>query len=99
VVESRDPAVWAAAIADIVANPETARHLSVAARKRAEHFSWERSAKSLLEVYRGLLQADSPADAGETPPPADAGVAGDRHVAAADVAGDAGTSTGSKLRS
>ncbi|MEO6310224.1 MAG: glycosyltransferase [Leifsonia sp.] len=62
VLGSRDPAVWAAAIADIVANPQSARMLSEAARKRAEHFSWGRSAEGLLEVYRGLLRGDASAN-------------------------------------
>ncbi|GAA3893121.1 glycosyltransferase [Leifsonia kafniensis] len=72
VLDSRDPAVWAAAIADIVSNPETARRLSLAARERAEQFSWTRSAETLLEVYRGLLRAEGSADdggsAGDTDP-------------------------------
>jgi D-inositol-3-phosphate glycosyltransferase len=67
VVDSRDPSVWAAAIADIVANPETARRLSLAARERAEQFSWTRSAETLLEVYRGLLREGDPADEGTSP--------------------------------
>jgi D-inositol-3-phosphate glycosyltransferase len=54
VLDSRDPAVWAAAISDIVSNPEMAQRLAGAARERAERFSWERSAHVLLDVYRGL---------------------------------------------
>ena len=84
VLESRDPAVWAAAIADIVSNPESARNLSAAARERAEHFSWARSAEGLLEVYRGLLQADASAGPGGT---GDAGHAGD---AVGQVGGESG---------
>ncbi|MGO4104750.1 glycosyltransferase [Leifsonia sp. YAF41] len=91
VVDSRDPAVWAAAMADILSNPETARHLSVAARERAERFSWESSAEALLEVYRGLLESDASAGPDSTRQAPDAGDVG--------IAGGAASSTGSASRS
>lgn len=56
VVESRDPAVWAEAITGILSSPEQARGLSLAARERAEHFDWLRSAEGLLAVYGALVR-------------------------------------------
>ncbi|SDJ97828.1 D-inositol-3-phosphate glycosyltransferase [Cryobacterium psychrotolerans] len=56
VVESRDPAAWAEAITRILADPGLARRLSLAARDRAEHFDWLRSAEGLLTVYAALLR-------------------------------------------
>jgi D-inositol-3-phosphate glycosyltransferase len=56
VVESRDPAVWAKAITGILSSPELARGLSLAARERAEHFDWLRSAEGLLAVYGDLVR-------------------------------------------
>ncbi|WP_241989213.1 glycosyltransferase [Cryobacterium serini] len=60
VLESREPLVWADAIADVLTDPQRARQLSVAARERALGLKWARSAASLLEVYRGLLACDAP---------------------------------------
>lgn len=55
VVESREPAVWAQAIASILSNPDLARGLSLAARERAEHLDWLRSGEGLLAAYGALL--------------------------------------------
>jgi D-inositol-3-phosphate glycosyltransferase len=55
VLESREPLVWAEAIAHLLTDPQRARQLSVAAREHALGLKWTRSAASLLEVYRGLL--------------------------------------------
>ena len=54
VIESRAPLDWAAALTDVLSNPELARRLSVAARARAELLDWPRSAALLLDVYRNL---------------------------------------------
>ncbi|RJT88327.1 glycosyltransferase [Cryobacterium melibiosiphilum] len=59
VMQSRDPELWAAAIARIVSDPVFAKRLSRAGRERAEHLSWTRSAASLAAVYRALLHPDS----------------------------------------
>lgn len=64
VVDSRDPADWAEAITTILSNPGLARRLSLAARERAEHFDWLRSAVGLLAVYAALLR---PGTAGVLP--------------------------------
>jgi D-inositol-3-phosphate glycosyltransferase len=58
VLDSRDPLVWAGAVAGLLADPQGARRLSVAARKHAVQLDWTRSAASLLGVYRGLLAPD-----------------------------------------
>jgi D-inositol-3-phosphate glycosyltransferase len=55
IIESRDPREWAAALTEVLADPELARRLSLAARARAEIFNWPRSAQSLLDVYCTLL--------------------------------------------
>ncbi|WP_241978591.1 MULTISPECIES: glycosyltransferase [Cryobacterium] len=55
VLDSRDPEVWAEALTGILSNPAFARRLSLAARERAEHLDWPRSAEGLLAVYRSLV--------------------------------------------
>jgi D-inositol-3-phosphate glycosyltransferase len=55
IIESRDPRDWAAALTEVLGDPELARRLSLAARARAEIFDWPRSAAALVEVYRTLL--------------------------------------------
>jgi D-inositol-3-phosphate glycosyltransferase len=55
VLESRDPLVWAAALGRVLSDPQHARGLSTAGRKHALELGWTRSAASLLEVYRRLL--------------------------------------------
>ncbi|TFD34249.1 glycosyltransferase [Cryobacterium cryoconiti] len=56
VVDSRDPQVWAGALTQILSNPAFARRLSLAARERAEHLDWPRSADGLVTVYRSLVR-------------------------------------------
>jgi D-inositol-3-phosphate glycosyltransferase len=55
IIESRDPADWAAALTTVLGDPELAARLSAAARTRAEEFDWPRSATALLDVYCALL--------------------------------------------
>lgn len=55
VLESREPRVWAEAITRLLADPQRARRMSVAAREHALRLDWTRSAASLLHVYRSLL--------------------------------------------
>jgi D-inositol-3-phosphate glycosyltransferase len=69
VLDSRDPGVWADALTEILSNPALARRLSLAARARAEHFDWPRSAAGLLVVYRALLRTGA---SGDQPQPAHA---------------------------
>ncbi|MGK9146801.1 glycosyltransferase [Plantibacter flavus] len=60
VLDSRDPLVWGEAISALLADPEQIARLAAAARERAEHFDWQRSGDSLVEVYRSLLDAAHP---------------------------------------
>jgi alpha-maltose-1-phosphate synthase len=47
---------FAAALTEVVADPERARAMSQAGRRRAEeHFSWESITETTLEVYRSVL--------------------------------------------
>lgn len=59
VLESRDPHVWAEAITTILSDRGLAERLSAAARLRAEHFSWSRSARGLICAYCTLLTSDA----------------------------------------
>jgi D-inositol-3-phosphate glycosyltransferase len=59
VMQSRDPALWAAAIGRILADPAFADRLSQAGRERAELLSWNRSASGLVAVYRALVHPDA----------------------------------------
>jgi starch synthase len=46
----------AAALTEMVADPERAQRLGQAGRQRAaDHFSWESIAERTLDVYRGVL--------------------------------------------
>ena len=47
---------FAAALIDVVSDPERARQMGIAGRQRAQdHFSWETIAERTLEVYRSVL--------------------------------------------
>ncbi|WP_424463647.1 glycosyltransferase [Pseudoclavibacter helvolus] len=54
-LESREPADWAAAIASILRDPALAERMSAAAREHALAHSWDLSAEGLLAVFRELL--------------------------------------------
>lgn len=51
VLESRDACDWAAAITRVLTEPGLSERLATAARSRAEHFDWTRSAVRLATVY------------------------------------------------
>jgi D-inositol-3-phosphate glycosyltransferase len=55
VLDSRDPRLWADAMAQILTDPALARELSLAAREHALRLDWTRSAAALVQVYRSLL--------------------------------------------
>jgi D-inositol-3-phosphate glycosyltransferase len=57
-VDSHDPADFAAAIDRLVTAPALRAQMARAARRHAERFSWQRTAEGLLAGYRGAL-ADS----------------------------------------
>jgi alpha-maltose-1-phosphate synthase len=51
---------FAAALIEVVSDPERARAMGVAGRRRAEeHFSWESITETTLEVYRSVLPQGS----------------------------------------
>ena len=48
---------FAAALTDVLSDPERAREMGRAGRKRAEeHFAWEAIAERTLEVYRAAIE-------------------------------------------
>jgi D-inositol-3-phosphate glycosyltransferase len=55
VLESRDPAVWGAAVAGLLTDRTRLARLGSTARERAEHFDWQRSGDALVDVYRPLV--------------------------------------------
>jgi len=55
VVEKPYPDQIAKAIKKLVETTETRRKISVAARKRAEKFTWNKAASSYIELYRKIL--------------------------------------------
>lgn len=56
-LETDDPAAWAAVIERIVGDPELAARMSADARRHALQRSWLNSTRALLAAYRGLLAA------------------------------------------
>jgi starch synthase len=51
---------FAAALIDVVSDPEKAAEMGRAGRQRAiEHFSWEAIAERTVEVYRSVLEGGS----------------------------------------
>lgn len=53
-VDSRDPAQYAALVDSILADPVLARRLSVSAAARARDYTWSTSAASLRQIYADL---------------------------------------------
>jgi D-inositol-3-phosphate glycosyltransferase len=53
-LDSRDPAEWAAAITGLLRNPRRLMQLSTTARAFAEQFSWATAATSQLGIYAAL---------------------------------------------
>ena len=43
-------------IIEIMNDPDARRHLSIAGRRRAAEFSWEKTARATLDVYREALK-------------------------------------------
>lgn len=50
----RDPEHWAAAITELLTDPEVADRMGRDARRHAEQFSWDRAARRLADLYAGL---------------------------------------------
>lgn len=55
-VQRNDPAALAAALRAVLSDPGTARAMSVAGRRRAQWFSWERTAHRVWSVHVELRQ-------------------------------------------
>lgn len=55
VLKSRDACDWATAITRVLTEPGLAKRFSEAARARAEHFDWARSAVRLAAVYTSAI--------------------------------------------
>ncbi|WP_282856622.1 glycosyltransferase [Pseudoclavibacter helvolus] len=62
-LESREPADWAATIAGILRDPVLAERMSVTAREHALAHSWDLSAEGLLAVFRELVAKAEPGSA------------------------------------
>jgi D-inositol-3-phosphate glycosyltransferase len=54
-VESRDPASYARAVADLIAAPGTMARLSRGARQHASRFGWSATVEALLHMYSGAM--------------------------------------------
>lgn len=54
-VPERTPAAWAAAIAELAADPERRRALAAAGPKHARTLTWDRAADATAALYRALL--------------------------------------------
>jgi glycosyltransferase involved in cell wall biosynthesis len=51
-----DSAGWTAAIVKVVTNEELRRGLAASGRARAASFTWERTARMTMDVYRRVLE-------------------------------------------
>jgi glycosyltransferase involved in cell wall biosynthesis len=49
--EPRDPGAWATALGRLAASAEDRRRLADAGKRQAARFSWQRSARRMLEIY------------------------------------------------
>jgi glycosyltransferase involved in cell wall biosynthesis len=47
-----EPSAWAAALTEVLGSEQRRDELSAAGRSRAAAFSWERTANTMLELYR-----------------------------------------------
>lgn len=54
-MRDRDPQHWAAELDALLRNPRRARELGDAGRRRAQRFTWQRTAEQTLEIYSRLL--------------------------------------------
>jgi glycosyltransferase involved in cell wall biosynthesis len=50
--EPRDPSAWASALCELANSGDAGRRLADAGRRQAAKFSWQRSARRMLEIYR-----------------------------------------------
>ena len=54
-VQGHDPAVWAAAIGDLLRHPLRRQALSRGALAQASRFGWDVTVDAVLDVYAGAL--------------------------------------------
>src|SRR5450755_3416468 len=54
-VDSRNPASYARAAAELIASPQTLARLSLGAREHASRFGWSVTVDRLLELYSGVM--------------------------------------------
>ncbi len=54
-VDSRDPAGYARAVQDLIAQPSTLARLSQGAREHASRFGWSATVDRLLALYSGAM--------------------------------------------
>jgi glycosyltransferase involved in cell wall biosynthesis len=52
-----DPEAWTQGMLDLVSNQDKRHRLTLAARARAKHFDWERSATSVLAIYEEAIRS------------------------------------------
>ena len=55
-IPKRKPELYAEKIVEVLSNGNLRNRMSLAARKRAESFSWESTVRRLLKVYEELIQ-------------------------------------------
>ena len=58
-VEARQPASMASALAELLANPPQARALAERGRAKAAHYSWDNVTRRLLAIYEEVRRAHS----------------------------------------
>jgi D-inositol-3-phosphate glycosyltransferase len=56
-VDSHDPAEWAGVLEALLADPDLRAQLAAGAAEHAANFSWDRTARGLLAVYRDVFAA------------------------------------------
>ena len=56
-IDGHDPAVWAAVLDDLTADPQLRQRLSDGAAAHARQFSWARTADGLLQSYARAIEA------------------------------------------
>ncbi|WP_454645602.1 glycosyltransferase family 4 protein [Bradyrhizobium liaoningense] len=61
-----DPDVWTQAMLDLASDQGKRHQLALAARARAKHFSWERSAASVLAIYEEAMRSPKRASMNQT---------------------------------
>jgi D-inositol-3-phosphate glycosyltransferase len=54
-VDSRDPACYARAVRDLIAEPATLARLSQGAREHASRFGWSATVDQLIRMYGAVM--------------------------------------------